>query len=319
VTLAVGVDIGGTKIAAGVVDTGTGTILARRRRPTPAHDGEVMAATIVDVVLELSREYDVSAVGLGVPGFVNRERDDIVLAPNLSLPSRPLVRHVREATGLTTIMENDGNAAAWAEYRFGAAAGHDDVLMIAAGTGIGGGVILDGRLHRGAAGMASEVGHLRVVPDGRHCGCGLRGCWEAYGSGTAMTARARIQVASGASAAGTLSELAGGRPESLDGAMVTHAAMQGDAFSRLLLSEVGSWLGAGIASLVAVLDPSVVVVGGGVGDAGELVMAPLRKNFTKLTSGSALRPVPLIVGATLGNDAGLVGVADLAAGGNHDE
>lgn len=312
-TLAIGVDIGGTKVAAGVIDTSTGAVIDRLRQPTPAHDGEAMAAAVVQVVQELASRHPVVAVGLGVPGFVNRTRDDILTAPNLALPSRPLAVIVQEATGLRTTLENDANAAAWAEHRFGAAVGHDDVLMITAGTGIGGGAVIGGRLHRGAAGTALEVGHLRVVPDGLPCGCGNRGCWESYGSGSAMTKRARALVASGAPGSEALVALAGGDAGALDGAMVTQAALSGDPLARQLLADAGSWIGAGIASLVAVLDPAVIVVGGGLADAGDLVFAPLLESYADLVSSRGDSPVPPVVPAALGNDAGMVGVADLAA------
>lgn len=312
-TLAVGVDIGGTKVAAGVVDTGTGTIVDRLRRPTPAHDGEAMATAVIEVVLELASRHRVTAVGLGVPGFVNRTRDEILTAPNLALPARPLAALVREATGLPTSLENDANAATWAEFRFGSAAAYDDILMITAGTGIGGGAVFDGRLHRGAAGTALEVGHLRVVPDGLPCGCGNRGCWESYGSGSAMTNRARALVASRVPGSEPLAALAGGSPAALTGGMVTEAALVGDPVARQLLAETGSWLGAGIASLVAVLDPAAIVVGGGLADAGALVFGPLCDSYGDLVSSRGASAAPPVLAAALGNDAGMVGVADLAA------
>ena len=312
-TLAIGVDIGGTKVAAGVIDTSTGTIIDRLRQPTPAHDGDAMANAVIAVVRDLAQRHAVVAVGLGVPGFVNRTRDDILTAPNLALPSRSLAALVREGTGLPTTLENDANAATWAECRFGAAIGHDDVLMITAGTGIGGGAVLGGQLHRGGAGTALEVGHLRVVPDGLPCGCGKRGCWESYGSGSAMTRSARTLVAAGAPGSEALAARAGGDPDALDGAMVTAAAVAGDPLARRVLAEAGAWLGAGIASLVAVLDPSVIVVGGGLGAAGALVVDPLRAADADRVSPRGPAPVPSVIAAALGNDAGMVGVADLAA------
>jgi glucokinase len=310
-TLSIGVDVGGTKVAAGVVDAASGRILTRARRSTPAHDGDSTAATIVDLVRELASGHDVAAVGLGIPGFVNLARDTVLASPNLALPSRPFADQVTEATGLPTALENDANAAAWAEYRYGAAAGHDDVLVVTVGTGIGGGLVLGGRLHRGGTGVAAEIGHLRVVRDGRLCGCGQRGCWETYGSGTALTSAARRHVASGHPDASLLSSMANGSATALDGAMVTAAARAGDPLALRLFAEVGGWLGEGIASLVAVLDPGLVVVGGGAADAGSILLDPLREALSSHRSG-ANAAVPEVVAATLGNDAGMVGVADLA-------
>lgn len=311
---AIGVDVGGTKIAAGVVDD-RGRILTKVRRPTPSHDADAMVATVIDVVARLHAEYDVAAVGIGVPGFVNAERDDVLVAPNLAWPNTSLTRAVSTATGLPAVLENDGNAAAWAEHRHGAGAG--DLLFVTVGTGIGGGMVLDGRLRRGATGTASEIGHLRVVPDGLRCGCGNRGCWEAYASGSALTRRAREAVAAGQATGSLLKTMSGGDGAMIDGSMITAAALEGDRFSGELLAEVGSWLGEGIASLLAVLDPGTVVIGGGLSDAGELILTPLRTALREHLTGGSARPAPRVVRASMGNDAGIVGVADLAAAEAH--
>lgn len=306
---AIGVDVGGTKIAAGVVDGGR--VVAKVRRDTPASTGDATAVAILEVVEELRAGHDVAAVGIGVPGLVDAARDDVLLVPNLVWPREPLAGLVAATTGLPTVLENDGNAAAWAEHRYGAAAGFDDVLLVTVGTGIGGGLVLAGRLHRGSNGTAAEVGHLRVVPGGLPCGCGIRGCWEAYGSGGAMTRRARSAVAAGDADGSLLAAMA--RDRDLDGPLVTAAALAGDDLAVRLLAGTGAWLGQGLASLVAVLDPAVVVVGGGLSDAGDLVLGPLREALATHLTGASARPAPPVVPAALGNDAGVVGAADLAA------
>lgn len=312
-SLTVGVDVGGTKIAAGLV-TGDGRIVERRRRATPAHDGDATALAVVELVEELraTTTRPVTGVGIGVPGFVNAARDDVLLAPNMAWPVKPIGDVVAAATGLPTVLENDGNAAAWGEHRYGAGQGSADMLLVCVGTGIGGGLVLGGRLHRGG-GMAGEVGHLALVPGGEPCGCGLRGCWEAYASGTAMTRAARAAVTARAPGSERLSSLTGGDPARVTGGLVTEAALAGDPFSRDLLHRLGTRVGQGLASLVAVLDPTLVVIGGGVVEAGDLLLGPVAASLHRNTTGAGVRAMPRLAAAGLGNDAGLVGAAALAA------
>ena len=209
-------------------------------------------------------------------------------------------------------MENDANAAAWGEFAFGAAADADDLLLVTVGTGVGGGIVLDGRLHRGTFGIAAEIGHLRVVREGRPCPCGNRGCWEQYASGSALVRDAQEAAALEAPGGCALVERAGGDPEAITGPMITTAAQEGDSFAIERLGVLGMWLGEGIASLAAVLDPGVVVIGGGVSAAGDLLLDPIREHFRANLTGRSHRPELAIRAATLGNDAGLIGAADLA-------
>ena len=188
--LTIGVDVGGTKIAAGVVDE-DGTILKRARRESPATDTEAIQETIADLVSELASGLDVEGVGVGAAGFVDVSRSTVLFAPNLAWRDEPLKAELERRTGLPVVIENDANAAAWGEFAFGAGADAQDLLLVTVGTGVGGGIVLDGRLHRGTFGIAAEIGHLRVVPDGRPCPCGNRGCWEQYASGSALVADAR--------------------------------------------------------------------------------------------------------------------------------
>jgi len=312
--LTIGVDIGGTKVAAGVVDT-EGKIIARARRDTPSTDPQATQDTIAEVVNELTREHGVEAVGLGAAGFVDADRSMVLFAPNLAWRDEPLRDDVQRRVNLPVVVENDANAAAWAEARFGAGRGQRTVVCVTVGTGIGGGLVLDGRLFRGGFGIAGEVGHLRVVPDGIRCGCGNKGCWEQYASGNALVREARDLAASQSPLAQHLLELAGGDPQLITGPLVTKAAKTGDPTAAELLEEVGRWLGAGMASLAAVLDPGCFVVGGGVSEAGDLLLAPARDAFRHMLSGRGYRPEPEIRQAELGNDAGLVGAADLARDG----
>jgi glucokinase len=236
----------------------------------------------------------------------------VLFAPNLAWRDEPVKKLVEERIGRPVIVENDANAAAWAETKLGAARGYDDVVLITVGTGIGAGIVIDGRLYRGRFGSAGEPGHYRVVPDGRVCGCGNRGCWEQYASGSALVAEARDFARRSPEAAARLLHLGGGSAEMLDGPAVTAAAREGDPGAVRCFEIVGSWLGAGLADLSAILDPGCFVIGGGVSDAGELLLGPAREVYEHGLTGRSHRPYADVRLAELGPDAGLIGAADLA-------
>jgi glucokinase len=307
----IGVDVGGTKIAAGVVDE-KGAIVEMVKRPTPAANASRTVEMISEAVRELTSRYEVEAVGIGAAGFVEESRSSVVFAPNLAWRNEPVARHVEDRTGLPVIVENDANAAAWAETKLGAARGHDDVVMITIGTGIGGGLVMNGELYRGRWGMAGEPGHYRVVPDGRLCGCGNRGCWEQYASGSALVAEARDFARRSPGAAVRLLQLAGGTPEGITGPDVTVAAREGDAAALRCFEIIGRWLGEGLADIAAILDPGCFVIGGGVSEAGDLLLAQTRAAFETGLTGRQYRPHAAVVLAELGPEAGLIGAADLA-------
>jgi glucokinase len=187
-----------------------------------------------------------------------------------------------------------------------------NILMLTVGTGIGGGIIADGALHRGAFGIAAEIGHIRVVPDGLLCGCGARGCFEQYGSGTALMRHARELIAEDSASAKELLSRDNGTIEGLSGSSITAAAREGDSVALAAFARTGDWLGAGIASLSVVLDPECVIIGGGVVDAGDILLKPIREGVARYMPFAGKHPYPEIIAATLGNEAGLVGVADLA-------
>jgi glucokinase len=210
------------------------------------------------------------------------------------------------------VVENDANAAAWAEAKLGAGRGHDHVMLITIGTGIGAGIVLNGELYRGRWGMAGEPGHYRVVPDGRLCGCGNRGCWEQYASGSALVAEAREFARRSPGAAVRLLQLSGGTPEGIKGPEVTAAAREGDAASLQCFDIIGRWLGEGLADLAAILDPGCFVLGGGVSEAGDLLLAQTRAAFENNLTGRQYRPHAPVVLAELGPEAGMIGAADLA-------
>lgn len=310
---AIGVDIGGTKIAAGVVDE-DGTILAKTRGATATTDSSSVDRGVIEACRELAGRFEIGAIGLVAPGFVSSDQRTVLFTPNLPWRDHPLRDNVAAALGLAVpiVVENDANAAAWAEFRFGAGRGIDDMVLLTIGTGLGCGVVIDGALLRGAWGVAAEAGHLRVVPNGHQCGCGLRGCWEQYASGNALVRNARAAVATRPAEASALLELCGGEPALLKGPDVTVAAAAGDQLAIELLAELGTWIGEGAAAVGAIIDPALVVIGGGVAAAGELLLEPARAGFLSQLSGRGHRPVAGIELASMGNDAGLVGAADLA-------
>ncbi len=307
---AIGIDIGGTKIAGALVSE-DGQIVREHKVPTPATDPEAIANAVVELVTELSTGVEVEAVGVAAAGFVDSERSTILYSPNLSWRNEPFKAELASRLGIPVFIENDANAAGWAEYRFGAGRGVKHMIMLTIGTGVGGAIIVDGHMVRGGFGIAAELGHINVVPDGVLCGCGQRGCLESYGSGTALLKAAKQLVASGAPEAKRLAELEA-EVGSLSGVEVYRAIQERDPGALALLTELGTVLGRAVASLVAVLDPELVVIGGGVSAAGDLLLEPIRKAYLEHLPARGFRPELRIEAATLVNDAGVVGAAELA-------
>lgn len=318
--LSIGIDIGGTKVAGGIVDE-HGRILQRTRRDTPhrSTSPKVVEDTIVACVDELLATADdgdeVTAVGIGAAGFVAEDRATVVFAPHLSWRNEPLRDALRERVSLPITVDNDANAAAWAEATFGAARGESHVVMITLGTGIGGALVIDGRVQRGRFGIAGEFGHMQVVPDGLRCECGNRGCWEQYASGNALVREARAMIEAGSPVVADLLARLGGDAAELTGPLITEAARDGDPTAAELLTDIGEWLGLGLANLAAAFDPGLFVIGGGVSAADELLLTPAREAFRRQLAGRGYRPEAGIVRAQLGADAGLIGAAELARSG----
>jgi glucokinase len=316
--LAIGVDVGGTKVAAGVVDE-RGGVVATVRRPTPGHEPRLVADTIAEVVGELRDRHGVgpeTPIGIGAAGWLDRDGARVMFAPNLAgWRDEPLRDIISARLGRPVVVDNDANTMAWAEYRFGAGRGCAELCCVTVGTGIGSGLVLDGKVRHGAFGIGAEYGHMQTVPAGLPCGCGSQGCWEQYASGRALVRAARELAANAPQAGQRLLELAGGDLGRLTGPDVTVAASEGDPTAVKCFEEVGYWLGQGLANLAAVLDPAVFVIGGGVSDAGELLLAPARAQFRAALPGRGHRPEARIVLAELGPDAGFIGAADLARAG----
>lgn len=309
--LSIGIDIGGTKVAAGVVDE-DGEIRRRLQRPTPSRSPQAVEDAIVAVVQELGVEHHVEAVGIGAAGWVDTDQAMVRFSPHLAWRNEPLKARLNQRIEQPVIVDNDANAAAWAEFRYGAGRNANVMVCLTLGTGIGGALVINGKLFRGRYGMAGEFGHMGVVPQGHWCPCGNRGCWEQYASGNSLVRDAKALLRENSPQATALMEAVDGDVESLTGPHVTAAAMAGDQLAIELISDVGSWLGRGIANLAAALDPDLFVIGGGVSAAGDLLLGPAQQAFDRTLTGRGFRPPARLVLAEFRNDAGLVGAADLA-------
>jgi glucokinase len=298
---AVGIDVGGTKLVGAAVAE-DGTIVARARRVSPVGDPDALVEVIATLAEELGAG---SPVGIGVAGIVDRG-GVLVYAPNLDVVDVPLGPALHERLGRRPVVLNDASAAVVAESRLGAAAGARDVVLLTLGTGIGGGLVVDGSVVEGANGFAAELGHVIVEEGGRRCPCGNLGCLEAYASGTAIGLLAQERLAAGATTA--LADA-----ETIDGKAVSAAAQAGDEVARQVLAEVGHWLGVGLAGLVNALDPEVVVIGGGAAShtAGSVLPAATASMSPRIIGAPPRRPPPIVL-AQLGDDAGMLGAALVA-------
>ncbi|NPD06766.1 ROK family protein [Nocardioides sp. zg-1308] len=307
----VGVDIGGTKVLAGVVgDDGRVSGTARRTTPGRRVVTQRVEDALVEAIVEATAGRPLAGVGVAAAGFVDSGGERVMFAPHLPWQGQPLRELLEDRLGCEVRLDNDANCAARAESRHGAARGATSALMITMGTGIGGAVLVDGHVLRGANGMAGEFGHMQVVPDGQACECGRRGCWEQYSSGNALVREARMLMREQPS---VLSEMSGSDHDRITGPMVTAAAEEGDLVARRAYASVGDWLGVGTANLVAALDPEVVVIGGGVSAAGDRLLDPARAALQRTLVGAAHRRVPPLVAAQLGPQAGMIGGALLVS------
>ena len=303
---AIGVDVGGTKIAAGIVNA-EGEILDEARYPTP-HSPEKLVEAIAGAIAEVRDGFEVRAACLAVPGLILAQENRVVFSPNLrAVEGIPLKDELEPRIGLPLTIENDGNAAAWGEFRFGVGSEADHLVFVTLGTGIGGGVITHGILMRGAQGSGGELGHVTVQATGPRCSCGNRGCLEALASGTAIGRRAReVAVENPASALGRLAA-----ERKVLGEDVTELARDGDKVALSVLEEAGTWLGVGLAGFVNVFNPEVVAVGGGAMEAGELILGAARREVM-LRARPPSRDLAEIKVATLGPKSGVLGAAALA-------
>jgi glucokinase len=310
--LAVGIDIGGTKIAGALVDE-DGSIVKEVRIPSPIEDAERMVDAIASVIDEISAGQQVIGVGVAAAGFLSVDREIMYHAPNISAwRNEPLKSKIESKTSLPLLLENDANAAGWAEFRFGAGKQVQSMIMITIGTGVGGAIISNGQLLKGGFGIGGELGHIVSIPDGRPCGCGLNGCLEAYASGTALLLAARTLASSGDTKGMRLRELANQSGE-LSGDQVYQAITEDDPGANELIKELGQHIGTAVGSIfVPVLDPELVVIGGGVSAVGDRLMDPISKYAEISVPAKGYRPPLKVVKAHFLNQAGLIGAADLA-------
>ncbi|MEO9221624.1 MAG: ROK family protein [Mycobacteriaceae bacterium] len=308
--LTVGIDVGGTNIRAGVVDA-NGVIVDTVEAPTPGSE-RALEEALVRVVGELRDRHQIVAVGLAVAGFITPDRAMVLFAPHLPWRRAPVAHRMTERLALPVVLEHDANAAAWAEHRFGAAGAGKVVLLVAIGTGIGAALLIDGVLFRGAHGVAPELGHLRMVPDGRACPCGKCGCWERYCSGTGLAATALEMLAADPAGSSVLSRELAAEPGSLTGRRVMRAARDGDRLAVAAVADLARWLGEGLAVAGDIYDPDLIVVGGGVGASATSFLDAAREHYATRVTGAGHRPLARIRTAQMGTTAGIVGAAELA-------
>ncbi|MDR6198699.1 glucokinase [Microbacterium sp. SORGH_AS428] len=306
---AVGIDIGGTKIAGGVVDE-RGVIVRRARVATPT-DVTGIEVAVSQMITELSAGEQIVA-GVAAAGFIDRERSTVYFAPNIAWRDEPLRERIEQRTGARVHIENDANAAGWAEYRFGAGEDLRDVVMLTLGTGVGGAVVVDGNLLSGGHGVAAELGHMRLVPEGRTCGCGQRGCLEVYGSGRALQLEAREIAVDAEFGIGARLAAASREEGGLTGSAISRLVQQGDPGALEALRRIAVAVGTACGGLAAILDPERFVIGGGVSQLGDVLLEPMREAFAAAMPAYGYRPVADFQVARLTNDAGVIGVADLA-------
>lgn len=291
----IGIDIGGTKIAGALVSA-EGVIVAKAQVPSPADDSAAMEEAIIGLIDSLATGNAVIAAGVAAAGFIDAAQSTVYYAPNIAWRNEPLKAKLEAQLDLPIVIENDANAAGWAEYRFGAGKSFTHMTMLTIGTGVGGAIIANGELFTGGFGAGAELGHLRVQPGGLPCGCGQMGCIEQYASGRALLRFLREETGN--------SELTAEEGKAL--------LELGDDAAWRAITTLGTWMGTACASISAVLDPEVYVIGGGVAAAGEKLLAPIRESFVTNLSARGFHPEPEFRIAELVNDAGVVGAADLA-------
>lgn len=308
--LTIGIDIGGTKIAGGVVDD-DGVLSSPQRVDTPKDPRQIEDAVVEMVNTLKALHPEVAAVGVAAAGFIDRDRSVVMYAANIAWRDEPLRERIEPRVGLPVTIENDANAAGWAEYRFGAGRGSRDMVMLTIGTGIGGAVVTDGKLNRGGFGSAGELGHIRFERGGRPCGCGQHGCIEQYASGRALQRAAGELADAGGIGQGLAAarEAEGGQ---LHGQTISRLVREGDGGAIEALRSTTSALGEACGTIQAAFDPDLYVIGGGVSQLGEIVLNPMREAYLAHLPARGNRPGATFTIAELVNDAGVVGVADLA-------
>ena len=306
--LTIGIDIGGTKISAGVVDS-SGNLIDSSRCSTPAEGGKELISSVINLIKEFNKKYEIKGIGISIAALISSDYGTIVGAPNIAnLSKLNFVNEIKEEFELPIIIENDANAAMWAEFKFGNAKSLNPVMFFIIGTGVGGGLVIDGKLFKGVNGIGAEFGHMCVVPNGLSCGCGSKGCLEQYASGGALIRYANEALLANPDKSEEVLSFGEGK---LSGTALTKAAKAGNELALAAFSKQADWLGLACASYSLIIDPQAIIIGGGVVDAGELFLAPVRAAMRKYMPFAESHVPPKIIAAKFGNDAGLIGAADL--------
>ena len=306
--LTIGIDIGGTKISAGVVDS-SGNLIDSSRCSTPTEGGKELISSVINLIKEFNKKYEIKGIGISIAALISSDYGTIVGAPNIAnLSKLNFVNEIKEEFELPIIIENDANAAMWAEFKFGNAKSLNPVMFFIIGTGVGGGLVIDGKLFKGVNGIGAEFGHMCVVPNGLLCGCGSRGCIEQYASGGALIRYANEALLANPDKSEEVLSFGEGK---LSGTALTKAAKAGNELALAAFSKQADWLGLACASYSLIIDPQAIIIGGGVVDAGELFLAPVRAAMRKYMPFAESHVPPKIIAAKFGNDAGLIGAADL--------
>ena len=306
--LTIGIDIGGTKISAGVVDS-SGNLIDSSRISTPTEGGKELILAVINLIKELKEKHEIKGIGISIAALISSDYGTIVGAPNIAnLSKLNFVNEIKVEFKLPIVVENDANSAMWAEFKFGNAKGLNPVMFFIIGTGVGGGLVIDGKLFKGANGIGAEFGHMCVVPNGLLCGCGSKGCIEQYASGGALIRYANEAIIDNPQSSETLLSFGEGK---LTGSGLTKAAKAGNELALAAFRKQADWLGLACASYSLIIDPQAIIIGGGVADAGELFLAPVREAMRKYMPFAESHVPPKIIAAKFGNDAGLIGAADL--------
>jgi len=292
----------------GVVDS-SGNLIDSSKCSTPAEGGKELISSVVNLVKELNKKHEIKGIGISIAALISSDYGTIVGAPNIAnLSKLNFVNEIKEEFKLPIIVENDANAAMWAEFKFGNAKGLNPVMFFIIGTGVGGGLVIDGKLFKGANGIGAEFGHMCVVPNGLLCGCGSKGCIEQYASGGALIRYANESLLANPDKSEEVLSFGEGK---LSGTALTKAAKAGNELALAAFSKQADWLGLACASYSLIIDPQAIIIGGGVVDAGELFLAPVRAAMRKHMPFAESHVPPKIIAAKFGNDAGLIGAADL--------
>jgi len=309
--LSLGIDIGGTKILGAAVNS-AGEVQFEKKVASPAQEPDKMVQSVAGLIRDLIAEAgEPDAIGVAAAGFIDLSRSNVLYAPNLNWRNEPLRQRISAEIGREVIIENDANAAGWAEFKFGAAQQYQSMVMLTLGTGVGGAIVDGGHLMRGGFGIGGELGHITVVSDGLVCGCGRKGCIEQYASGTALL-RDAVALADSSDPKGAFLRRLRDERGQLTGREAYEAVMADDPGVMGLVRQSADYLAKAMASLVAVLDPEVFVIGGGLSELGEKLLAPIRERFATELPAAGYRPEAQIIQAKFSNQAGVVGVADLA-------